>query len=486
MMEGKGITIIGLGPSGAELLTREAWQTLEEAQEVFLRTQQHPAVENLPGHLKLDPFDHLYDELDDYQQVYSTIIEQVISLGKRAQGVIYAVPGHPYVAEATCPEIVRRAREAGIPVRVIEGLSFLEPTMTALGIDPLPQLTVIDAMELVTVHHPLFPPSVPALIVQVYSRSIASELKITLMALYPDEFPVRLVHNAGSSEEMVEELPLYQIDQSEHIGKLTSLYLPALGERTSFEGFQELIAHLRAPEGCPWDREQTHQTLRANLLEEAYEAMQAIDAEDIAMMQEEFGDLLLQVVLQAQIAAEYGEFTMADVINGIHTKLVYRHPHVFEDVDLGDSDAVIKNWERLKERERENNHQEGKGLLDGIPAAMPALAVADNYQRRTARVGFDWPDIQGVIDKLQEEIGELQQAENAAEREEEMGDLLFALVNLARWLGIDPETALRQTNAKFLRRFSVIEAEARKHGKQLSDLTLEEMDSIWENSKSGS
>lgn len=478
-----GITIIGLGPGGAELLTREAWQALEQAQEVYLRTRQHPAVENLPDHLTLHSFDHLYEELDDYSQVYAQIVEQVISWAKKGDSVVYAVPGHPYVAEATSPEIVSRAKLEGISVRVIEGLSFLEPTMTALDTDPLPQLTVVDAMELVVSHHPLFPPSVPALIVQVYSKSIAAELKITLMAQYPDEFLVQLVHNAGSPQQLVETLPLHQIDQSEHIGKLTSLYLPPLGARTSFEGFQELIAHLRAPEGCPWDREQTHQTLRANLLEEAYEAVQAIDADDVDMMQEEFGDLLLQVVLQAQIAAEYGEFTMADVIQGIHTKLVYRHPHVFEDVDLGDSDAVIKNWERLKELEREKNHQKGPGLLDGIPAAMPALAVADNYQRRAARVGFDWPDIQGVIDKLQEEINELQQAKTPAEKEEELGDLLFAMVNLARWLGIDPETALRQTNAKFLRRFSVIEAQARKQGKQLSDMTLDEMDAIWEGSK---
>lgn len=483
-MDTKGITIIGLGPGGAELLTIEAWQALEQADEVYLRTGQHPAVAGLPVGLAVHTFDHYYEELEDYSQVYQRIVEEVLELGRREQGVVYAVPGHPYIAESTGPEIARRARAEGLPVRIVEGLSFLEPSMTALDIDPLPQLTVIDAMELVSLHHPQFQPDVPALIAQVYSRQIAAELKVTLTALYPDEFMVKLVHAAGTPEAVVEELPLHQIDQSEHIGKLSSLYLPALGERTSFEGFQELIAHLRAPEGCPWDREQTHQSLRANLLEEAYEAVQAIDADDVDMMQEEFGDLLLQVVLQAQIAAEYGEFTMADVIHGIHSKLVYRHPHVFEDVDLGDSDAVIKNWERLKERERQKNHQEGKGLLDGIPPAMPSLAVADNYQRRAARVGFDWPDIQGVIDKLQEEVEELQQAQQPADKEEEMGDLLFALVNLARWLGIDPETALRQTNAKFRQRFSAIEAAARAQGKQLSDLSLAEMDAIWEQSKS--
>jgi tetrapyrrole methylase family protein/MazG family protein len=174
---------------------------------------------------------------------------------------------------------------------------------------------------------------------------------------------------------------------------------------------------------------------------------------------------------------------MSDVIRGIHTKLVHRHPHVFGEMQLDDPDAVIKNWERIKEQERQQNQQEYKGLLDGIPLALPALSVADKYQKRAARVGFDWPDIQGVLDKLLEEIGEFQQANDKVEQAEEFGDMLFAFVNLARWLEVDPETALRETNAKFRRRFTAIEAEARKQGRQLSDMTLEEMDKIWEAAK---
>jgi tetrapyrrole methylase family protein/MazG family protein len=218
-------------------------------------------------------------------------------------------------------------------------------------------------------------------------------------------------------------------------------------------------------------------------LEEAYEALSAIDSEDPVGMQEEFGDLLLQIVLQTQIAAEEGEFTMADVIRGIHTKLVRRHPHVFSDMNLGDADSVIKNWERIKAEERNENGEEQKGLLDGIPVAMPALSVADNYQRRAARVGFDWPVIDDVFSKLEEELAELRNADSDEARTEEFGDLLFALVNLARWWEIDAESALRGTNAKFYQRFGMIEAAAAAQDKALSDMTLGEMDAIWEQAK---
>jgi tetrapyrrole methylase family protein/MazG family protein len=479
----KGITILGLGPGAPGQLTRQAWEVLSSAEEVYLRTSQHPVVEDLPDSLKIHSFDEIYNQMDTFEQVYAHIIEKILELGRNPGGVIYAVPGHPFIAEDTGPEIWRRAKEEGIPVQVIEGLSFLEPSFTALGIDPLPNTAIADALTLLSGYSPIFPPDAPALVAQVYSRMVAGETKITLMAQYPDEHPVKLVHAAGTDRQVVEELPLYAIDQSDRIGLLTSLYVPPLGEYTSFEGFQGLIAHLRAPEGCPWDREQTHQSLRTNLLEEAYEAISAIDDGDSEAMREEFGDLLLQIVLQTQIAAEEGEFTMADVIRGIHTKLVHRHPHVFGEMDLDDSQDVIQNWERIKARERDENGQPEKGLLDGIPTAMPALSVADKYQSRAARVGFDWPTIDGVIDKLVEEVGEFRAAKTGAAQSEELGDMLFALVNLARWLKVDPETALRETNQKFLRRFKVIEETARKDGRQLCDMSLEEMDRIWEESK---
>jgi tetrapyrrole methylase family protein/MazG family protein len=277
-------------------------------------------------------------------------------------------------------------------------------------------------------------------------------------------------------------VPLHAIDQSPHIASQTCLYVPALGEAVAFEEFQELIAHLRSPEGCPWDREQTHQSLRRNLLEETYEALEALDADDPAAMREEFGDLLLQIVLQTQIASEYGEFRMSDVVNSIYTKLVRRHPHVFGDLELDDAGAVRVNWERLKAAEREVNGGERKGLLAGVPVSLPALSQSEAYQQRAARVGFDWPQIEGVLDKIGEEIEEVRRAEGD-ERALEIGDLFFALVNLARWFDIDPESALRQTNQKFRRRFETIERAAKDQGREIGQMTLQEMDAIWEAAK---
>jgi tetrapyrrole methylase family protein/MazG family protein len=431
----------------------------------------------------LHSFDELYEDGESFDQVYESIVDRVLELGRRPGGVVYAVPGHPFVAEATCPKIARLARDEGLAIRVVEGLSFLEPTFSALGLDPYPRLTLFDAMELSTAHVPAFPPDVPVLIAQIYSRLVASEVKMTLNAVYPDGHPVRLVHAAGTKDELVEDLRLYEVDRSEHTGLLTSLYVPPLGEGTSFEAFQEIVAHLRAPDGCPWDREQTHESLRTHLMEEAYETLDALDSGDFSAIQEELGDLLLQIVLHSQIASEEGEFTVNAVIKGIYDKIVRRHPHVFGEVQLDGVQGVLQNWEKLKEAERKDNGKQEKGLLDGVPLAMPALSQAQEYQDRAARVGFDWPVVEGVLDKILEEVKEIKQAVNEEELSEEIGDLFFVLVNLARWKKIDAEAALRETNLKFKRRFAYVEQGAKKQGRSLSDMTLEEMDVLWEEAK---
>jgi tetrapyrrole methylase family protein/MazG family protein len=478
-----GITLLGLGPGNPDQLTRDAWDVLSKASEVWLRTRQHPTVDALPPSVKLHSFDELYENGGTFDQVYDAIVEKVLELGRRPQGVIYAVPGHPFVAETTCPKIARLARDEGLAVAIIEGLSFLEPTFSALDLDPYPRLTLFDAMELSTVHVPVFPPDIPVLIAQLYSRLVASEVKMTLSETYPDEHPVRLVHAAGTKDEMVEELTLYEIDRSKHISMLTSLYVAPLGEGTSFEAFQEIVAHLRAPDGCPWDREQTHESLRTHLLEESYEALEAIDLGDVEGMQEEFGDLLLQIVLHAQIANEEGHFTINSLIKSIYDKIVRRHPHVFGDLALDGVKGVLQNWEKLKEAERRNNDKKERGLLDGVPSALPALTQSQEYQDRAARVGFDWPVVDGVLEKVIEEIQEIKTAMNEEELAEEIGDLFFVLVNLARWKKIDAESALRETNMKFKRRFAYVEQGARRQGKELSSMSLEEMDALWNEAK---
>lgn len=482
-MDSPGVTLLGLGPGDPELLTRQAWQLLQSIPEIYLRTRQHPTVEGMPAALHIHSFDEVYEKEDTFSEVYAHIVEQVLELGRRPQGVVYAVPGHPFIAEATCPEIARRAAAAGLPVHIIEGLSFLEPTFTALNIDPLPHTAIVDALLLAEALTPPFPPNTPVIIAQIHSAAVASDVKLTLMETYPDEHPVRLVHAAGSSQQIVESLPLYAIDRSAQLGLLTTLYLPPLQTGCSFEAFQEIIARLRAPDGCPWDRQQTHQTLRTHLLEETYEALSALDADDPGHMREEFGDLLLQIVLHAQIASEAGEFNMAQVIKGIYDKIIRRHPHVFGDWQVEGVGNVLTNWEKLKAAEREQNGESHKGLLDGVALALPALTQAQEIQARAARVGFDWPNLQGVVDKIYEECAEFINAPDDPARMAEMGDLFFALVNLARRCDMDAESALRETNLRFRRRFAHIEQAARQQNRPLSELSLDEMEALWQAAK---
>jgi tetrapyrrole methylase family protein/MazG family protein len=479
-----GIIIVGLGPGNPAQLTREAWDVLSSAAEVYLRTARHPTVAGLPASVAVHSFDDIYESEPEFGAVYERIAARVLALGQRPAGVVYAVPGHPAVAEATVGLITAGAAQAGLPVRIVPGLSFVEDTLTALGLDALPGLQIADALDLAARHHPSFQPDAPALVAQLYSPTVAGDVKLTLMNQYPDQHQVALAHAVGTPAERVEWLPLYEVDRSPHIAHLTALYVPPLPVPSGLESLQETVAHLRAPDGCPWDKEQTHQTLRTTLLEEAHEVLEAIDADDPAAMREEFGDLLLQVVLQSQIAIEAGEFSLAEVIAGLNEKLIRRHPHVFGDVKVSGVGQVLENWEKIKAAERVHQAKPDHGVLGQVPPSLPALAQSVILQRRAARVGFDWPDVSGVVAKLSEEIGELGSAQGAVERESELGDLLFAAVNWARWLEVDPESALRQANAKFRQRFAHIEAAARAQGKTLNDMTLDEMEAEWQAAKS--
>jgi tetrapyrrole methylase family protein/MazG family protein len=303
------------------------------------------------------------------------------------------------------------------------------------------------------------------------------------MNLYPDEHPVKLVHGAGTDELVIEEIPLYEIDRSTHIGLLTSLYLPALEAYSSFETLQEIAAHLRAPEGCPWDQKQTLQSMRPHLMEEAYELLAAIDADDPTKVREELGDLLLVITMLMQIASEDCNLNSAAVFPAIIQKLIHRHPHVFADLDVDGEETVLQNWEKLKAEERELNGETDKYLLDGVSIALPALTQAQEYQGRAARVGFDWCEIEGVIDKVCEEVDEFRDADGDEDRTTELGDLFFALVNLARWNKIDAESALREANIRFRDRFGFIEKAVLKQGKEMSEMSLDELDALWDAAK---
>jgi tetrapyrrole methylase family protein/MazG family protein len=248
---------------------------------------------------------------------------------------------------------------------------------------------------------------------------------------------------------------------------------------SQFEALVEIIARLRAPDGCPWDRKQTHASLRGNLLSECYEVLEALDSRDAGKLRDELGDLLMQIVLHAQIAREAGEFELGEVIEGINKKLIHRHPHIFGSKKVKDAEEVAHNWEELKEAEREP----GTSLLESVPKEMPALGYSQEVQRRAAHVGFDWENIEGIIAKLAEEVGEFQQAETKEEKASEFGDLLFTLADIALRMGIDAEASLREANKRFYQRFSYMEELCRQRGLKFAELSFDEQNALWAEAK---
>ncbi|MFO7584404.1 MAG: nucleoside triphosphate pyrophosphohydrolase [Anaerolineales bacterium] len=348
----------------------------------------------------------------------------------------------------------------------------LAPLFDVFDLQNLSGLTILCADELAGAHVPPFSPDLPALLLDVDD---VAQARAVLLVNYPPEHRIRLIGADG----LVRDLTLgdwRDLDSG-------SALLPPRERGHAFETFHEIIAHLRAPEGCPWDRKQTHESLRQHLIEEAYEVIDAIDSGKTEKLAEEFGDLLLQVVLHAQIGYEAGEYRMADVLKGIHDKLIRRHPHVFGEVTVDGEGQVLTNWEAIKKQEREQNGEPEKGLLDGVPKTLPALHLAQEYQERAARVGFDWPEVEGVLEKIREEIEEIRSAQTKDELNDELGDLFFVLVNLARWKKIDAEAALHSANRKFKRRFGYVEQRARELGRSLPEMTLEEMDVLWDEAK---
>ena len=481
------IVAAGLGPGSRAQVTPEAESTITAAlrdDRLVLRTRIHPTVAAWPELAAAPSLDHYYEQADDFARLYDRIVADLLDRAAQANGdLVYAVPGHPAVGEATVTRLRHVAQARGIELSIIPGLSFVDAVAAAVGADAADGLRIADALAMGRID-----PTVPLLVCQVYNRRIASQLKLALGKHYPDDHGVLLVHAAGvPGQETVERRPLYAIDRDERADHLTSLWVPALAPLQALrepQALQEIMARLRAPVGgCPWDREQSHATLRRYLLEETYEALEAVDASDAAALEEELGDLLLQIVFHAQIADEAGEYDLGDVVAGIAGKMIRRHPHVFGETTAQDASAVLRNWEALKRAERAGMDQAHKSMLDGVPKAMPALAHSQAIQARAARVGFDWPDVQGVLDKVAEEARELAESASEADRQEEFGDLLFVLVRLADRLGVNAEDALRAANQKFRVRFAAMERAATAAGKSLEDYDAAGLDALWNRAK---
>jgi len=481
------IVLLGLGPGEKDLLTVEAMDWLSRVNEIVLCHDAQFPEEFFPPGLKIiyieDEGEQADTSQDEEERRMDALANRVVDLGKRPQGVTFALPGHPIERGGLYEEIHCLAEAIGLRTRIIQGVSYIDSILSALGQNYSPKVILVDADELMGSYIPHFPPSSPALILNIINMKTADKLKACLLKVYQPSHPVHLVHRPGSPGQIVEEIQLKALNESIYFSSASAAYLPQLEQGTSFEEFQDLIAHLRAPEGCPWDRKQTHQTLRPYLLEEAYEVLAALDANDMKGLKEELGDLLLQVVLHAQVAAEDGNFRMVDVLQHIHEKLVRRHPHVFGDTKVDGVARVLQNWEEIKAAERKAHQEEEKSLLDSVPGSLPSLSQAQEIQERAARVGFDWPNIEPVWDKVDEELCELREAGDSTSREAEIGDLFFAVVNLARWYRVDAESALRKTIKRFRRRFGHIERSAKVQGQALTEMTLEEMDEFWDEAK---
>lgn len=436
------ITIIGLGPGAADDLTLAAWRAWQTAPRILLRTRRHPSLPALAAALP-DPAivqdcDDLYEQHADFADVYTAITARVLDAARLPGGVLYAVPGHPWVGEITTRQLLAAAADAGLTTLVLGGGSFLEAVAAAVGLDLMDGSQVIDAMLLARQHHPQVEVGLPLLIGQLYSRALASDVKLTLLNAYPDDHPVTLVRAAGTPAQVVIPLPLHTLDHGDDFDHLTSLYVPPL-TRGSFSDLHELIAHLRAPEGCPWDQSQTLESLRQDLLGECIEVLEAIDAEadgrdNSLHIAEELGDLYLVATMLVQIATEEGRFRLATVVDGIVAKLIRRHPHVFGDAVVSGIDQLYANWDAIKAAEKAAKGQAVAGPLDGIPAQLPALEKARVLQHKAHKAK--------LLDRAalaQRRAGLLGPTPTA----DALGALLWEIVALAHAHDLNAEDALR-------------------------------------------
>lgn len=475
---------MGLGVSDYEQLPIGIYKKLKEAKKVFVRTMEHPVLRVLQDEgIQFESFDQVYEKHDTFLPVYQEIVEHLLEAAQ-SEPIVYAVPGHPLVAEQTVQLLIEAEREGKVQLAIEGGQSFLDPIFAALKIDPIEGFQLLDGTNF-SIHDVNMRSHV--LIAQVYDQFSASEVKLTLMEKYRDDYPITVVTGAGSSNELIKTIPLYELDQAMELNNLTTIYVPPvkshLDALKDWTTFRNIIATLRGPNGCPWDRKQTHESLKKYLIEETHEFLAAVDEKDDFGMVEELGDILLQVFLHAQIGEDEGYFNLEEVLESISEKMIRRHPHVFGDLSVKDADEVVLNWEEIKKQEK---GEQKESLLKGEYRPNSSLQTSYNYQKKAATVGFDWPDASGALSKFDEEWKEFREELEKGNNEsimDEFGDVLFTLVNIARFYNISPEEAMVHANEKFARRFRFVEEQVRKSGKNFQDFTLEQLDEFWNEAK---
>ncbi|WP_033543400.1 nucleoside triphosphate pyrophosphohydrolase [Planococcus sp. CAU13] len=479
----KTIHIIGLGAGDLDQLPLGVYRKLKNAERLYVRTADHPVLAELAAEgLDYKSFDEIYEKHDDFAPVYREIADTLLTLAEEGP-VVYAVPGHPLVAEQTVQHLIEAEKMGSCQLAIEGGSSFLDPIFGALRIDPIDGFQLVDGSTMTSDYLNM---TQHILIAQIYDTFSASEAKLTLMEKYPDDYPVTIVTAAGSAQEKLRTVPLHELDRAAEIDNLTTVYVPPSTSREErlkeWQTFREVIAALRSPDGCPWDREQTHESLMPYLLEETHELLQAIEEQDDDAIAEELGDVLLQVFLHAQIGQDNGYFQLEDVLESISAKMIRRHPHVFGNAEVAGSDEVVSNWQAIKAQEK----PEADSLLDGQDRFSSSLTTSYNYQKKAAKVGFTWPDMEGAWEKFQEELQEFKEelANGPKDQQlDELGDLLFTLVNIARFNDLSPEQAMVQANRKFRSRFGFVEKKVNEGTGSFSDYTLEQLDGFWNEAK---
>ena len=478
------IKIVGLGPGAPEALTIGAVKTLEESSNLYFRTEKHPTVDYLRGRLKgFKTCDNYYEEGSSFDEVYQNIANDIIEEYKKNNDLVYAVPGHPLVAERSVLNIIELCEKNNIEYTILPAVSFVDAMMDSLKIDPIEGLKIIDAFD---IKNQILDKRIGTIITQVYNNFIASEVKLELLEHYNDDTEIIYVRAAGiEGQESIRKIPLYELDMQEDIDYLTSIYIPKdLNNKKDFYDFLSIIEMLRGENGCPWDREQTHESIKNNLLEEAYEVVEAIEEDDIDSLIEELGDVLLQVVFHATIGKEDGYFDMNDIIDSISKKMIFRHPHVFGTDSKETSKEVLDSWEELKKKEKDFNTLTEE--IEGIAKTLPALTKAHKVQKKVAKFGFDFEDINEAAAKVEEELKEVLDVYKSNNREmiiNEIGDLIFACVNVSRMMSVDEEEALNKSIKKFIKRFAFIEKNVLDTGMNLKDVSIDEMNLLWEEAK---
>lgn len=465
-------TIIIAPLSTPKTLTMASWEAVSSAKRLFLQTKEHPsAAPILRAGLSFETMDDLYEQAEDFDALNASIADRLVSAGD----CTYAVMGDGCFAQLEV--LLEKAKENGAEVEVLSGVSYGKAAF------PTVQEGVFCTARALP-HEPDL--HVPLCIQEVDTLLVASEVKLWLSEYYPDEHLVTVatMQQDGSYEREI--LPIYQLDWNRLYFAGSVLLVPPIrfSEQTRY-GFDALVSvmeRLRAPNGCPWDAEQTHESLKGSLIEESYELCDAIDEADDVHMTEELGDVLLQVVFHACIAEEQGRFAIRDVTDGIVKKLIYRHPHIFGDVVVQDSEEVLKNWDALKQKEK--GQATKADVLCAVPKRFPALMRSHKVQHKARKVGFDWDSASEALMKVKEELSELEEAmQGNGDVQEEAGDLLFALVNVTRLLGLDAETLLHEATDKFIRRFQRMEELAALDGHPIETLPLSEQDRYWNRAK---